>query len=81
MNKRQQTGAEIKPTKMALCSRCENGIRETYWITEDESTREGICGYCGGLAVVRSCALFPKVNHAYRRRTGGGERRRAERTA
>lgn len=77
MNKRERSAPEIKPARMSLCSRCERGIRETYWITEDDREREDICGYCGGLAVVRSCTLSPKVNHAFRRRSGGGERRRA----
>lgn len=79
MTREQIKAKEHKPARMALCSRCETALRLTYWITEDISERWGTCGLCGSHLLVRRCELSPKVNHAFRRKNGGGERQRAGR--
>ena len=70
---------QVKPSRMALCAGCETALRLTYWITDEQQERVETCGLCGLFGLVRSCELSPKVNHAYRKRNGGGERHRAGR--
>lgn len=65
--------------RMALCERCETALRATYWIDEGEERRTDRCGLCTTEGLVRSCGLTPRINHAFRRRRGGGERARAGR--
>lgn len=80
MTREQKKPREVKPARMALCAGCETALRLTYWIIEEQERVEN-CGLCGRFGIVRSCDLSPKVNHAFRRQQGGGERDRAGRGA
>ena len=79
MTREQIKAKEHKPARMALCERCESALRLIYWIVETSRECVEHCGLCGRFGIVRSCELSPKVNHAFRRKNGGGERQRAGR--
>lgn len=80
---KDSTQKQRSPSKMVMCRRCMEGVRLTYQERLEElgTVRPGVCGLCGMESMVFGVNLHPKTGRPYRRQTGGGERRRAERTA
>lgn len=79
MNKRQPTNNKpALPTYIRCCAGCANKLEHFYRLIEtDEEDRPGRCPLCQNVFVLSKYQLKP-IRFTYTKRSGGGERARAE---